>query len=45
MTAGGSNKYKLPHMGKQKLRRSGRFPEDITVDEDVIHSAMEILRE
>ena len=45
MIAGGSNKYKLPHMGKQKLRRSGRFPEDITVDEDVIHGAMEILRE
>ena len=45
MIAGGSNKYKLPHMGKQKMRRSGRFPEDITVDEDVIHSAMEILRE
>ena len=41
MIAGGSNKYKLPHMGKQKLRR---FQECITVDEDVIHSAMEILR-
>ena len=45
MMVGGSNKYKLQHMGKKKLRNAGNYPDRITVDENVIFSAMDVLKQ
>ena len=39
----GGNRYKLPHMGKNKLRNRGILPQQITVSEDAINIALEKL--
>ena len=39
MMVGGSNKYKH---GKKKLSNAGNYPDRITVDENVIFSAMDV---
>jgi len=31
----GSNHYQLPHMNKEKLRREGKLPDDVKIDEKV----------
>jgi hypothetical protein len=41
LLADGNNQYKLPHMGKEKLMRSGQLPLSIRVTEqlrDKIHA-------
>ena len=42
-TVAGDNTYKLPHMGKNKLRREGKLPISITCDPNLIASSREIL--
>ena len=43
MKAGGSNQYKLVHMGKEKLRREGKLPVSIICDPNSISAAHEAL--
>ena len=39
--AKGNNDYKLPHLRKQKLRKKGSLPENVSVCNDALHSMME----
>ena len=39
----GCNKYKLPHMGKDKLQREGRLPMRLEVDFTLVNKAMKLL--
>ncbi|XP_051137880.1 uncharacterized protein LOC127256092 [Andrographis paniculata] len=41
----GSNNYKIPHLGKESLRRSGNLPEDIEVDHEMIKACIDHLME
>lgn len=43
MIAGGSNRYKLPHMGKDSLERNGSLPRHITLDYPLIECVMDML--
>ena len=45
MIAEGSNKFKLPHMGKSKLRRQGQLQHILQVPEEVLFTAMEKLQD
>ena len=45
MIAEGSNKFKLPHMGKSKLRRQGQLQHILQVPEEVLLTAMEKLQD
>ena len=39
----GSNGYKIPHMGKERLERAGELPESITCDPEAVQQAMDRL--
>lgn len=39
----GCNKYKLPHMNKEGLERSGQLPEALVCSNDVVQQAVEAL--
>ena len=39
----GGKRYKLPHIGKKKLRNRGILPQQITVSEEAINIALEKL--
>lgn len=39
----GSNGYKIPHMGKERLERAGELPETITCDPEAVQQAMDRL--
>ncbi|MFI5421695.1 MAG: hypothetical protein ACHQ1H_12070 [Nitrososphaerales archaeon] len=41
----GGNNYKLPHMGKAKLSRQGRLPDNFSCPVDVLQAAKSILDE
>lgn len=41
----GSNNYKIPHMGKDRLERLGMLPENIKVDQAVVDEAVSYLNE
>ena len=41
--AEGGNRYKMPHMGKKKLRNRWILPQQITVSEEAINIALEKL--
>ncbi|ETM36283.1 hypothetical protein L914_16994 [Phytophthora nicotianae] len=43
LKVGGSNDYKLPHMGKVKLRKEGKLPKSFVCDRDAYTSAPAIL--
>ena len=40
----GNNKYRIPHMGKNKLRRNGHLPKNLKVSEEAINIALEKLQ-
>ena len=44
MMADGGNDYKLPHMGKAKLRKRGALPQRITCPHDAYSRAYTILK-
>ena len=37
----GNNNYKLPHLRKEKLRKKGRLPENVTISNDALQLMME----
>ncbi|KAG6951628.1 hypothetical protein JG687_00013490, partial [Phytophthora cactorum] len=39
----GGNEYKLPHMGKAKLRTEGKLPKSFSCDREIYTSALAIL--
>ena len=41
----GNNRYKIPHPGKNKLRRSGNLPVNISVSQEAINTALNKLEE
>ena len=41
----GSNNYKLPHIGKQRLERLGLLPDVLEIDQHVIDDAVAYLNE
>ncbi|MFI5421594.1 MAG: hypothetical protein ACHQ1H_11555 [Nitrososphaerales archaeon] len=43
MKVNGGNNYRLPHMGKEKLARQGRLPENLQCPIDVLKAAQEAL--
>ena len=43
MKVKGGNNYKLPHMGKQSLRRQGNLPDTLSCDAGVLQQAIEDL--
>ncbi|KAE9348920.1 hypothetical protein PR003_g6164 [Phytophthora rubi] len=45
LRAGGSNEYKLPHIGKDKLRRLGKLPQSLPCDLEAFRYAVAILHE
>ena len=44
MLEGGTNKYKIPHMGKAKLRRAGKLPKNVVCSEEALTVALEKLQ-
>ena len=40
----GNNNYKLPHIGKRKLRSHGNLPENIKVSQEALDTALEKLQ-
>ena len=45
MLCDGGNSYKIPHIGKKKLKREGRLPETITCDIEAYEKASSSVRE
>ena len=45
MLCGGGNDYRLPHMGKKRLRNQGKLPESVTCDQRALSKARSILAE
>lgn len=43
MNIGGGNEYRLPHMGKMKLRKANRLPQSFTCTVEVFQRSMETL--
>lgn len=43
MKAGGSNKFKLPHARKKKLRKEGTLPVSFGVDAAVVYAAQQLI--
>ena len=36
----GNNKYKIPHMGKNKLRKNDQLPKNIKASQEAINTAL-----
>ena len=45
MLAKGKNNYKLQHMGKERLLRSGELPRTIRCSDEAIEAALEVISE
>ena len=43
MKAGGGNKYKIPHMNKERLEALGLLPRSLSCDRQLYESVMESL--
>ena len=43
MLVSGSNKYKIPHMKKESLRKAGKLEREIVFSEESIDTAMDAL--
>jgi len=43
MKAGGGNKYKIPHMNKERLEALGLLPRSLNCDRQLYESVMESL--
>lgn len=43
MKHGGSNKYKIPHVNKDRLEREGRLPTQVSCDYDLVQSVMNLV--
>uniref|UniRef100_H3GMD1 Tc1-like transposase DDE domain-containing protein n=1 Tax=Phytophthora ramorum TaxID=164328 RepID=H3GMD1_PHYRM len=41
----GGNQYKLPHMGREKLRKKGLLPRSLSCPPDAVSAALDVLRE
>ena len=41
LKCGGGNNYKIPHMGKEKLRREGRLPTRIEASDEAVEAFMD----
>ena len=41
----GDNSYKVPHMNKDRLERTGGLPNVLEVDEDLVREVLEYLRQ
>lgn len=45
MKAGGTNAYKLPHMGKNKLLRQGNLPTSLNIPLEIVQSTLALIAE
>lgn len=45
MRVRGQNRYKIPHMGKDALRRAGNLPENLEVPTDLVRESINYLME